>query len=142
MTNLHRFSHAGELIRVAGEMSIAARLLSKDEGCAYISAVFGKFNPWKREGHISIGDDVKQLRTEDCEFSFSRSMQDAPAFVFFEQNQINRCDVVVVEDARNISLLMENSHGMEYFISDAGLNYLIAVNWYAIEYVGDVELSA
>ena len=35
---------------------------------------------------------------------------------------------------------MENSRGMEYFISDAELNYLIAVNWYAIEYVGDVEL--
>jgi len=30
---------------------------------------------------------------------------------------------------------------MEYFISDAGLTYLIAVNWYVIEYVGDVGLS-
>ena len=139
---LHRFSHAVELIRVAGERSIAARLLPKDEGCTYISSVFEKFNPWKREGHISIGDDAKTLRTEDCEFSFSRSMRGAPAFVFFEQTQVNRCGVVVVEDARKISLLMENSHGMEYFISDEALNYLIAVNWYAIEYVGDVELSA
>ena len=69
-------------------------------------------------------------------------MRGDPAFIFFEQNQINRCDVVRVEDARNISSLMENSHGMEYFISDAGLTYLIAVNWYAIEYVGDIELSA
>ncbi|WP_439893719.1 hypothetical protein ACS7SF_19080 (plasmid) [Ralstonia sp. 25C] len=128
-------------MRVAGEMSIAARLLSKDEGCAYIASVFSKFNPWKREGHVSIGDDVKKLRTEDCEFSFSRSMRGGPAFIFFEQNQVNRCDVVVVEDARNISLLMKNGHGMEYFISDNALNYLIAVNWYVIEYVGDVELS-
>lgn len=140
--NLHRSSHASELIRVASEMSVAVCLLSKDEGCAYISAVFGKFNPWKMEGHLSIGGDVKSLRTEDCEFSFSRSMRGDPAFIFFEQNQINRCDVVRVEDARNISSLMENSHGMEYFISDAGLTYLIAVNWYAIEYVGDIELSA
>lgn len=139
--NLHRSSHASELIRVAGEMSIAARLLSKDEGCAYIASVFGKFHPWKTEGHVSIGDDVKKIRTEDCEFSFSRSMRGDVAFIFFEQNQVNRCDVVRVGDARDISLLIENSHGMEYFISDAGLTYLIAVNWYVIEYVGDVGLS-
>ena len=98
--NLHRFSRASELIRVAREMSVAARLLSKDEGCAYIASVFCKFNPWRREGHVSIGDDAKKLRTEECEFSFSRSMTSAPAFVFFEQNQINRCDVVVMEDAK------------------------------------------
>lgn len=35
---------------------------------------------------------------------------------------------------------MENSHGMEYFISDAVLSYLVTVNWYSIEYVG-VELK-
>lgn len=64
----------------------------------------------------------------------------APAFVFFEKSVINRRDVVVFEDARSVSSLMENSHGMEYFISDAVLSYLVTVNWYSIEYVG-VELK-
>lgn len=35
---------------------------------------------------------------------------------------------------------MENSSGMEYFISDKDISYLISVNWYSIEYVGNIEL--
>lgn len=61
--------------------------------------------------------------------------------IFFEQNRINQHDVVVVENAREISTLIANSHGMEYFISDKAISYLISVNWYAIEYVGDIDLQ-
>ncbi|MGA4102658.1 hypothetical protein ACI2S5_17070 [Ralstonia nicotianae] len=137
---LHELSHAKELLRVAEAMSIRVRLLTKEEGEAYILSVFDKFKPWKKEGHIAIGDDAGRLPTDTYEFSFSRLMVAAPAFVFFERSVINRRDVVVFEDARSVSSLMENNHGMEYFISDAVLSYLVTVNWYSIEYVG-VELK-
>ncbi|KNB71980.1 hypothetical protein ADS79_16230 [Brevibacillus reuszeri] len=103
--------------------------------------VLEKYKPWKTEGHLSIGEDANSLSTDDYEFSFSLSMESVPAFIFFEQNYINKCDVVVVDDAKNITSLMENSHGMEYFISDESLSFLISVNWYSIEYAGDIDLS-
>lgn len=54
---------------------------------------------------------------------------------------MNKDVVVIIEDARNISRLMENSSGMEYFISDKDISFLISVNWYSIEYVGNVDLT-
>ncbi|GED73123.1 hypothetical protein BRE01_68250 [Brevibacillus reuszeri] len=126
---------------VAGMMSIKAAILPKEQGCKYILEVLEKYKPWKTEGHLSIGEDANSLSTDDYEFSFSLSMESVPAFIFFEQNYINKCDVVVVDDAKNITSLMENSHGMEYFISDESLSFLISVNWYSIEYAGDIDLS-
>ncbi len=128
-------------MRVADRMSIKAALLSKEQGCKYILAALEKYKPWKTEGHLSIGEDANSLSTDDYEFSFSLSMESVPAFIFFEQNYINECNVVVVDDAKNISSLMGNSHGMEYFISDESLSFLISVNWYVIEYTGDIDLS-
>ncbi|GIO33581.1 MULTISPECIES: hypothetical protein [Paenibacillus] len=121
-------------------MSIKAALLPKEQGCKYILEILEKYKPWKTEGHLSIGEGANRLSTDDYEYSFSLSMESVPAFIFFEQNYINECDVVVVNDAKNISPLMENSHGMEYFISDESLSFLISVNWYSIEYVGDIDL--
>ncbi len=125
---------------VADTMSIKAALLPKEQGCKYILEILEKYKPWKTEGHLSIGEGANRLSTDDYEYSFSLSMESVPAFIFFEQNYINECDVVVVNDAKNISPLMENSHGMEYFISDESLSFLISVNWYSIEYVGDIDL--
>ncbi|TKU16739.1 hypothetical protein FDX03_13770 [Citrobacter sp. wls827] len=68
-------------------------------------------------------------------------MKSIPAFMFFEQNYINKDIVVLIHNARDISKLMENCHGMEYFISDKNGTYLIAVNWYSIEFIGDVLLK-
>lgn len=40
----------------------------------------------------------------------------------------------MVDDVRGVSRLMEGSYGMEYFVSNEGGDFLIAVNWYVIEY--------
>lgn len=137
--NLHKFSHAKELISIAPTIDVKANLLSKEQAEKYISYVLNKYHPWKTTGHLSIGDNAGKLSTEENEFTFSLSMKNEPAYIFFEQNTINKNDVVVIENAKNISKLMENSHGMEYFISDKNATYLIAVNWYSIEYTGDIE---
>lgn len=43
---------------------------------------------------------------------------------------------MVEMNAKLIGDLMENSFGMEYFVSNEKLDFLIAVNWYAIEVAG------
>lgn len=55
-------------------------------------------------------------------------------WIFFEQSVSNKNVVVVVDDVGDISKLMEGSYGMEYFVSNEGGDFLIAVNWYVIEY--------
>lgn len=138
---LHNFSHAKELMRVAKNMDIQINILTENEAREYISFILDKYNPWKTEGHLSISDDAGKLSTDDKEFSFPLSMKNVPAFIFFEQNYINKNNVIVVERAQEISMLMKNSHGMEYFISDKHGTYLIAVNWYSIEFIGDIVLN-
>lgn len=138
---LHKFSHAKELLSVADNIGIDITLLTEEMAIEYIHFIFNKYKPWKREGHISIGESVSKLSTEDNEVTFSLSMGNVPAFIFFEQDYINKNNVLMISDASKISLLMENSHGMEYFISNKIGLYLIAVNWYSIEFTGDISLN-
>lgn len=107
----------------------------------YIKQVLIKYILWRIEGHLAIGDNAKKLSTDAYEFKFSFGLDNKPGYIFFEQNLMNKDVVVIIEDARNISRLMENSSGMEYFISDKDISFLISVNWYSIEYVGNVDLT-
>ncbi|WP_227743375.1 hypothetical protein [Hafnia alvei] len=138
---LHKFSHARELIDVAKNLDIEIELLSRDDSEKFIFFIFNKYNPQKKEGHLSINDDTYKLSTEESEFTFSFSMKNEPAYIFFEQNFINKNNVLIIKEAKKISTLMKESHGMEYFISNKDGSYLIAVNWYCIEYKGDISLS-
>lgn len=140
--NSHKFSYAMELVSVASAININAYLLSREQAEKYIMNVLNKYRPWKATGHLSISDNADRLSTEEYEFSFSLAMENKPAYIFFEQNYINKNEVVIVENAKNISELMKHSHGMEYFVSDKNATYLIAVNWYCIEYVGDLDLRS
>ncbi|EPD6619743.1 hypothetical protein ACSC89_004732 [Salmonella enterica subsp. enterica] len=138
---LHKLSHAKELLSVADNIGIDITLLAEEMAMEYVRFIFDKYKPWKLEGHLSIGDSVSKLSTEDNEFTFSLSMDKVPAFIFFEQDYINKNNVLMISDASKISQLMENSHGMEYFISNKIGSYLIAINWYSIEFTGDVLLN-
>lgn len=137
---LHKLSHAKELMSVADKLKIEVALFTEIEAENYILFILDKYKPWKTEGHLSIGDTTSKLSTEDNEFTFSLSMDDSPAFIFFEQNYINKNNVLEIKNAKEISRLMENTHGMEYFISNKSGSYLISVNWYSIEFTGDIFL--
>ena len=137
---LHKFSNAKVLLSVADDLHIKVDLINGKEAKDYIDFVLEKYKPWKLEGHLSISDDVERLDTEENEFTFSLIMKDEPAYIFFEQNHINKNAVIIVENAKSISLLMKNSHGMEYFVSNKDTTYLVAVNWYSIEFKGDISL--
>lgn len=65
---------------------------------------------------------------------FSHQLSLGQAGYFFEQDVSNKNIVVVVDDVRDMSRLMEDSYGMEYFVSNEVGDFLIAVNWYVIEY--------
>nr|WP_300311510.1 hypothetical protein [Halomonas sp.] len=138
---LHKFNHAYELLSVARKIGITVELLDQEEARHYIIEVMEKFSPWKKEGHLSLGDDSNTLSTEEYEDKFSFLLGNDAAYIFFEQNHINKNTVIKVKNASRLSELMTNSYGMEYFISDSNARYLISVNWYSIQWKGDIDLS-
>lgn len=78
---------------------------------------------------------------EGNEFSYSEYLESEPAYIFFDQEGRDRNSVVVVKDTKLIGLLMENSYGMEYFVSNEKADFLIAVNWYVVEAAGSAVES-
>ncbi len=131
---LHKFSLAKELLTTANRINIEVELLDLAEASNFINSVIERYNPWKTTGHLSIGqENSTKLKTEENEFTFSKLLPNEPAFIFFEQNTFNKDTVVCIKNAKQISQLMENSYGMEYFISNESMSYLISVNWYTIE---------
>jgi hypothetical protein len=99
----------------------------------YIKRVISKFKPLKIAGHLAIGANSQTISLEKYEYSYSKYLNSEPALLFFDQEGLDRNTVVVVKDAKLVGDLMENSYGMEYFLSNEKLDYLIAVNWYVIE---------
>lgn len=41
-----------------------------------------------------------------------------------------------IENVKMVGELFANSFGMEYFLSNKNLDYLVAVNWYTVECCG------
>ncbi|MBY5969686.1 hypothetical protein [Halomonas denitrificans] len=134
---LSKLSHAKEVLRAANEIDVRATVLSKEEAEDIINHAINKFCPTKLTGHLSIGGNANSILTEKYEFSFSKKLEEKPAFIFFEQNDQQKNLVISIDNARFLSPLMENCYGMEYFVTDQDFSYLIAVNWYAIEFVGE-----
>ncbi len=62
--------HANELLRAAAEIGVKARTTEKDVAEKYISFVLNKYRPWKTSGHLSIGENVSKLPTDENEFLF------------------------------------------------------------------------
>ena len=132
-------SNAKELLDVSSELRINTSLLSLDDSKDYLSKVIQKFKPEKKTGHLSIGGDSIVIPLEDNEFVYSANLVDEPLFVFFDQEGLDRKKVVCIFEGKKLCNILENAYGMEYFISNERMDYLIAVNWYVIEGVGDAK---
>ncbi|NEW04638.1 hypothetical protein GK047_01185 [Paenibacillus sp. SYP-B3998] len=128
--------NAQELTKVSNILGIDIVILNDNDSNNYIKSIINKFKPFKIIGHLSIGNDSLTIPLEKYEFLYSKLLNCEPAYIFFDQEGFDRNTVVVVKDAKLIGSLMENSYGMEYFISNEKLDYLIAVNWYVIEASG------
>ena len=125
-----------ELTRVSSDMGIEILTLDENDSRQYIKKVINIFKPGKITGHLSIGREILTIPLEGNEFSYSKYLKSEPAYIFFNQEGRDRNTVVVVNDAKSIGVLMENSYGMEYFVSNKNADFLIAVNWYVIDVAG------
>ncbi|WP_256757356.1 hypothetical protein [Cohnella sp. WQ 127256] len=130
--------NAQELTNTSSNLGIEVFVLDDRASKKFIRRAIEKFKPNKVTGHLSIGRDSITIPLEKYEFTYSKSLYSESAFIFFDQESGDRNTVVEVKDARLIGDLMENSYGMEYFISNNNLDYLIAINWYVIEVSGSI----
>lgn len=125
-----------ELTQISSNLGIDIVILDENDSKQYIKTVIDIFKPYKITGHLSIGIETLTIPLEGNEFSYSKYLNSEPAYIFFDQESRDRNTVVVVKDTKSVGYLMENSYGMEYFVSNEKMDFLIAVNWYVIEVAG------
>ena len=130
-----------ELIQASNNTDIDIVILNEDDSKQYIKKVIDAFRPFKTTGHLSIGNETLVIPLEGNEFSYSEYLKSESAYVFFDQEGRDKNSVVVVKDAKLIGHLMKEAYGMEYFISNEKVDFLIAVNWYVIEIAGSAVES-
>ncbi|CAG7659206.1 hypothetical protein ACFQI7_37700 [Paenibacillus allorhizosphaerae] len=129
--------NARELTQTGGNLGIDTVLLKELESKQYIKKVLEVFKPYKTTGHLSIGaEESLIIPLKGNEFSFSSYLKSEPAYICFDQEGRDKNTVVVINDAKLIGQLMQNSYGMEYFVSNEKADFLIAINWYVIEVAG------
>ena len=127
-----------EILRASVYCGAAASPLASEETKTHIEKVKDKFRPFKTSGHLAIGHDSVCLPLEGNEFSFQRHLDAEPAIVFFDDHPWTAEKAVRIADVRNLGRVLEECSGLEYFMSDEAMTYLIAVNWYVIEGTGSV----
>lgn len=133
-------SEAEELLSIGKELGIDIELLTEDEAKICINTVLRRFTPFKVTGHIGIGHDSLKLSINEWEFSYMENLCQEKGYIFFEQeNNLYKKTVVKIDDLRKLGKILEKSFGMEYFLSNERLDFLIAVNWYVIEITGTAK---
>lgn len=132
-------SKSEEIIEVSRELGVACDLMEEKQAVNYIPKVLEKFKPFKVTGHLQIGDNAISLPIEENEFSYSKKLDSEMACMFFEQNFSERNVVLMIENAKLVCHVMENCSGIEYFLSNDRIEYLIAVNWYSVHVAGTVR---
>jgi len=131
---------AQELIAAGNRAKINVELLDANVSSKYIEQLLITFNPFKTTGHLGIVINSLTISLEENEFSFFEFLNSEPAYIFFDQDDPQGKSVVVkIEDAKVAGRVFEDSFGMEYFLSNEQMDYLVAVNWYVIEFAGTAK---
>ena len=100
------------------------------------AAVYAQFLPDILGPHPSIGKGSILAPTDDHEFRFTKKMLKVPCVIFFDDVPAS----LQVADLSRVSDAMALCHGMEYFISNPSMSFLISVNWYQIELDGEAQV--
>ncbi|MBK1897572.1 hypothetical protein [Chryseobacterium paridis] len=128
-----------EIQKVCKELKIDFKVLSKSESINIINKVFDKYKISKKSGHLAIYSDKSfSISTEDNEFTYSINLDDEPVYVFFDQDNYERDQVTLIGNGQKLGMIMENSFGIEYFVTNTDFTYVLSVNWYVIEGIGSV----
>lgn len=125
-----------ELKKSANELGLVCHVLDSEMSRCFIKKVTDKFAVERPTSHVAIGQDSVTVPLEPHEFSFSMNFRCEPVFLFFDQDGPDRELVVVLKDGQSLGQVLENSFGMEYFVTNETHEYLLAVNWYVIEGAG------
>ncbi|WP_394213386.1 hypothetical protein [Psychrobacter piscatorii] len=128
-----------ELKSNADKIGLNYSIIKGVEAEKLISKIFKKFDPLRTSGHLAISDNSKVISLEENEFTYTLAIKKQKGYLFFDQEGVDRNLVLEVENVQRVGELMEESFGIEYFLSNSDLSFLIAVNWYVIEVSGDCE---
>lgn len=128
-----------ELSHACRTLDLEFSILTSNEAKQYLVAVRNKFNPQQVTGHLAIsGEDSVSLKTDEHEFTLSNKFNEGAIRLFFDQESNEKNTVFELKNGPKLSEVLGECYGMEYFISDPELSFLISVNWYSIEIVGEI----
>ncbi|MBB4808262.1 hypothetical protein HNP38_003604 [Chryseobacterium defluvii] len=123
-----------ELEEAARKKSLEYSVIEGEKAKEFISTTLEKFKPFRAAGHLGIGSEESIiLSIEENEFTFSEKYLSGPVYVFFEQDYYNKNQIFVLKEGAFFSKLLFECSQLEYFITNEKNDYLISVNWYAIE---------
>lgn len=130
-------TQANELLDIGNALHIKVQLLTDEEGKEHIHKALDLWKPFKTTGHLGIGHDTIHLPIDMWEFSYMEYLCQESGYVFFEQTtDLYKKTVVKIQDIRALGKILEKEFGMEYFLTNEKMDFLIAVNWYTIEVCG------
>lgn len=131
---------ADELITIGKKLNIKIELLMDDEAEEHINRTLNIFKPYKITGHLGIGNSSFKLPIDKWEFSYMKYLCEECGYIFFEQeSRLSKKTVVRIENIRLLGEILKKSFGMEYFLTNDKVDFLIAVNWYVIEVSGTAK---
>lgn len=125
-----------EILKVSHEMRIECSIIEKNQSLDLINQCVNKFRPEKLSGHLMVGHDSISIPIEKYEFSYSKLMRREPLLIFFDQESVDKEVIVKISNGSQLCDLMEQTFGMEYFVTNESFDFLLAVNWYVIEGIG------
>lgn len=135
-------SEVEELLAVGEELGIDVELLNEKNAEDCIKALLNSFAPFKTTGHLGINNDSVKLPLDKWEYTYMEHLSKEVGYVFFEQSSnLSKKTVIKINDIRLLGKILEKSFGMEYFLTNEGKDFLIAVNWYVVEIAGDVKVK-
>lgn len=130
-------AEAEEIITIGKKLNIKVGLLAKDEAESCIQKTLNLFMPFKINGHLGIGHDSIELPIDEWEFSYMKYLSQEIGYIFFSQgNRLSSRTVVKIDNLQELGKILEESFGMEYFLTNKNADFLIAVNWYVVEISG------
>jgi len=129
-----------ELINACTLLKKEYSIIQHAESTHYINSVISSYRPKKTAGHVAIQSEESDLfQTDLIEFEYSHFLDDEPVFLFFDQTGMEKNFVFKLNHGKNLCEILEECFGIEYFLSNEQKSYLISVNWYTLEVVGDAK---
>lgn len=129
-------SKSNEILRAAQELDLTCVRLDSISAASHIARAIARFAPLRTTEHLMIGHDSDAYPLELAELDYSSAFEPGAALVFFDQESTDRREVLEISDGPRLAELMANCFGMEYFVTNALCEYLVAVNWYVVEVAG------